>query len=730
MAISFKPLDNKTESWDEVQFAAKLDKLAKADLGGRKVKLTKNLEPLKANVFQKMIWSVAKHSNILRKWLLGVHVDTNARLITKMGEFITNTPELKDNTQLITSYNKAIDEFNAFLRKNVGKKTAATYAATHLPDGTQQPDGPKQPPKTPSKTEFKQLKNALMEYLESNKAKYGQFAASHFKKIEADFDTATSLEDFYAKLTQVGTGKQAILPDKIEAIKTFLTQNVGAPQATATLFKQTKTSLFSYLDANKTTFGSTAKLQNLRIERIKADFEKSANLDEFTANMRKKPYSIIEEKITDIENHIKGLMKAPGKPTKPATPKSYTGIANRPFGPNMTTNIKAHPENFPTAAITRPLEHLQKVTPPLLRDSGNFFDYNYNTLNDYIADFDSTVGGKMRGKLQQQGHAFDIHDVQFQNLALFLTQKMNNKQIISAQNDSPALLQLMRARNYAIATRQDIDWDGQPIKDGTIKKQKQLEMESNWRSLVLYDWGGLPDASFDKTPGTEKTAISVTQDDTLTAVEKMAKKHDPAKLAWINMANAHRTGGGYQQGDKAQEEMTVTNCDAIGVLGNVSEILIDGRVGYQKHCHIPPGGNYFHQTTIFTTADDQLITCNSIVHAFADFRKSNSQSEFADFAKGGNLNPHSQAYIDRIKLDMRGVLRTAKAQHQEALILSATGCGAFRHDADAEAKAWASVLKEPEFKGHFKEVVFAIKADKRNPGNFNAFNQHLANLKL
>lgn len=725
MAISFKPLDNKTESWDEEQFAAKLDKLAKADLGGRKVKLAKNLEPLKVNVFQKMIWSVAKHSNILRKWLLGVHVDTNARLITKMGEFITNTPELKDNTQLITSYNKAIDEFNAFLKKNVGKKTAATYAATHLPNG------PKQPHNTPSKTEFKQLKNALMEYLESNKAKYGQFAASHFKKIEADFDTATSLEDFYAKLTQVGTGKQAILPDKIEAIKTFLTQKAGAPQPTATLFKQTKASLFSFLDSNKTTFGSTAKLQNLRIERIKTDFEKSANLDEFSANMRKKPYPIIEEKITDIENHINGLMKVPGKPAKPAASKSYIGIANRPFGPNMTKNIKAHPENFPTALITRPLEHLQIVTPPLLWDSNDSFGYHdIKTLEKYTSAFDSIIRGKMRGKLDKQGHAFDIHDVQFQNLALFLTQKMNNQQIISAQNDSPALLQLMRARNYAIATRRDINWKGQSTNDETIKKQKQLAMESNWLSLVLYDWGGLPDASFDKTPGTKKTTISVTQDDTLAAVEKMAKKHDPAKLAWINMANAHRTGGGYQQGDKAQEEMTVTNCDAIGVLGNVSEILSDGRVGYQKHCHIPPGGNYFHQTTVFTTSDDQLITCNSIVHAFADFRKNNSQSEFADFAKGGKLDPHTQAYVDRIKLDMRGVLRTAKAQQQEALILSATGCGAFRHDAAAEAQAWASVLKEPEFKGHFKEVVFAIKADKRNPGNFNAFNQHLANLQL
>jgi len=729
MAITFKPLENKSESWNENEFVEKLNKLAEADLGGRKVKIGKNLTTATANIFQKMVWSVAKHSNLLRKWVLGVHVDSSSKLLTKMGKFINETPELKNNPQLTTSYNNAVSEYNKFIQKNTGKKTARKYAATPLGVDNSPSNGKKTPSKKPA-TEFKHLRNALIEHLEANKTKYGSRAARHFKKIEADFDAAKNLDDFLLKLAHAETGTEAILSDKIDAIKKFLINSLNPSQPTLLTFKQTKTEFFKYLEQNKESYGSTKKLQSQRIVRIKADFEQSANLEEFTDNMRKKPYRIIEEKIGEIEVWVLGSM---GSPKEASNPKNYLPIANRPFGPKMTKNVKTHYENYPTAPITQPLKDIQALNPSLLDNSQDkYYKGIYSkihSLEEYEASFVHIIGDKMRGKLKQKGHEFNIHDIQFQNLALHFTNEMSYQEIIGNQNKSPALLQLIRARNYAIATRRDVSWSGHTLTEETDKKQKQLQMEANWRSLVLYDWGGVPSSDFDKTPGNEKTVVSVTQDDTLTALEKMSKSYNSTKIAWINMANAHRTGGGYQQGDKAQEEMTVTNSDGIGVLGNVSEILSDGRAGYKKHLHIPPGGNYFHQTVVFTTSDYNPILCNSIVHAFADFRSGtySNLSEFDDYSKNTKLDSSSQAYTDRIKLDMRGVLRTAKQQGQEALILSATGCGAFRHDPKAEAKGWSEVLMEPEFKGHFKEIVFAIKHDKRNSGNFDAF-KPLANL--
>ncbi len=406
---------------------------------------------------------------------------------------------------------------------------------------------------------------------------------------------------------------------------------------------------------------------------------------------------------------------------------NYKSPAARDFPPILKRNLNKtqtlYPQEFEIKIAQWQKNSDGSIRPALLKDLNQEDPWEYEKLSKRV--FDDVA--KMCKPDLKKGR-WDIHDTRFQNLALKLTKDFAPEAIkkeLVPKKGNEGRMHLMRARTYAIASRNDLDWNGHSIANDPVARQKkQKEMEANWHSIVLRDWGGISEDKLSKEPGKIPEKISVTNDDTQTAIEKLAKNYSADKLAFINMANAHRTGGGYQKVDTAQEEVIVTNSDAVVTLGNLAEIdPKNGRATYKKHWHIPPGGNYFHKMRFVTGGQ---VTCNTIAHAFADLRKDLNkypESEYADFK-----NPSAQTYQERIKLDMRGVLRTAKEEKQEALVLSATGCGAFEHDPQAEAKAWKEVLQEDEFRNHFKEIVFAIIQGKKK--NYDIFKKEIGEMTL
>lgn len=397
----------------------------------------------------------------------------------------------------------------------------------------------------------------------------------------------------------------------------------------------------------------------------------------------------------------------------------YNPASKRNFPPILK---RTPDEYYPTSFLTRPVlprdERGNLVAQQLVKRDQVAKEYGYdaiadiqsfeNIFNKFLIDryrfFDLSIG------------AFDLHDVCFQNLALKLTRSLSDQEL--RQPQTQAERHLIRARNYAIGSRNDIGWKGEVLTDAE-RQMKQKEMEANWQSIKLRDWAGLAE-NYEKptASGNLPQKITVTDEDTQTAVERLAKSYPTDKICWVNMANAHKVGGGYQRLDVAQEEVVTTNSDAIVVLTNLGGRDPEGNVLYRNHLHIPPGGNYFHKTR-FITGDQ--VHCNSIAHAFADFRDA-IFAERQDFlVPKEKLAIGTSEYRKRIKLDMRGVLRTAIAEKQEVLVLSATGCGAFCHDPLVESLVWKEVLQEPEFKGRFQEIVFAILFDQRNPRNVIAF---------
>ncbi|KAF9020742.1 hypothetical protein BDZ89DRAFT_263113 [Hymenopellis radicata] len=78
--------------------------------------------------------------------------------------------------------------------------------------------------------------------------------------------------------------------------------------------------------------------------------------------------------------------------------------------------------------------------------------------------------------------------------------------------------------------------------------------------------------------------------------------------------------------------------------------------------------------------------------------------------------------------DLRGkirlVYRMAAHNHKEYLILGAMGCGAYLCPPRLVATAMRNILLEDEFRGWFRQVVFAVYSKEGNgPGNFAVFQE-------
>lgn len=341
----------------------------------------------------------------------------------------------------------------------------------------------------------------------------------------------------------------------------------------------------------------------------------------------------------------------------------------------------------------------------------------------YFKDFEACCvdGPSKNVPLNLLQPKYNIYDRDFQDFALQMTNRMDNKQRKDLENNGDLAMKiLIRARNMAIGTRFDIGWDGKEI-SGKEQAGKKAELEAHWASLKAYKLGG-PEKVGEK-PGPYTTKISAIPKDTERAALDLLKRGLPSdQVAFLNLANAFNVGGGHQGGNGSQEEHACMACDVIATLATHGEFEKDkGRLIYQKDHHLKAGENHCSKTR-FINSDEKNLECKCISQAFADFRATGGSGEYGNFEKladGVGLDPSKPAYQDRIKLDMRAVLRTAKEEGIVYLVLGASGCGAFKHPPVAEAKAWAEVLQEPEFRGHFKEISFAVTDP--DSGNYKAF---------
>jgi hypothetical protein len=353
----------------------------------------------------------------------------------------------------------------------------------------------------------------------------------------------------------------------------------------------------------------------------------------------------------------------------------------------------------------------------------------YQETEEQKKIFKNLTESSMKEIFEKDPNFFDLHGEEFQNFCLKTTKDKSFKEIQKMTFSKNLVDQrISRGRIFAISTREDVDWDGAIITNSKEIQQKKDAIDEYLTSLKLYNHMAL-DATF-KLPEDPKRRVSysVVNGDTQNSVVYLTEKYPESKIAWINFANAHRIGGGYNCAmHGSQEEVVGSNGNGIAILGSCGTLHLTGeysikgignRVTYNEGFHIPCGGNYFCKTK-FISGENQ-VDCFMIATAFADFRQDSvnrQNTEGKYFFENGKIKD-LDAYKERIYLDIEGVVRTAIIEGIDVLVSGASGCGAFQHDPILEAGMWKSVLEN--YKNYFTHVEFAV-LNSSNGSNITAF---------
>ena len=198
----------------------------------------------------------------------------------------------------------------------------------------------------------------------------------------------------------------------------------------------------------------------------------------------------------------------------------------------------------------------------------------------------------------------------------------------------------------------------------------------------------------------EETLVGVQDMDSLECgLKHLRMGHRPVVL---NLADDCWPGGCVETGSGAQEEslFRCTNLCATLTLTTGYYPLHDTELVYSPGVDVLKSS----EATGWRVMEPPLeklafVSCPGIKCPRLDYPAADSSREDA------RLRPEDE---ERLRVKVRLILRCAALRGHDVVVLGALGCGAWRNPAPHVAEVFAGVLAEPEFRGHFARIVFAI----------------------
>jgi len=210
------------------------------------------------------------------------------------------------------------------------------------------------------------------------------------------------------------------------------------------------------------------------------------------------------------------------------------------------------------------------------------------------------------------------------------------------------------------------------------------------------------------------TQITVVDRDAIEEAVSLKKKgYSPALL---NPANAYTPGGGYKNGARAMEEDI---CRRSGLALAIDSVHKRVRNFYPLRSE---SLLYNPSVPIFRYGRDRAYSYMSAPVPIAVITSAALHLWSDNFNK--------KAFEKETEKRIHAQLAVAAEQGNDAVVLTAFGCGAFRNPPETVAKIYKSVI-ENQFKGVFKKITFAVINDHNtgqahNPkGNFKPFKEIL-----
>lgn len=201
--------------------------------------------------------------------------------------------------------------------------------------------------------------------------------------------------------------------------------------------------------------------------------------------------------------------------------------------------------------------------------------------------------------------------------------------------------------------------------------------------------------------------------------------------AILNLASRRHPCGGYDKGLNAQEEAlcraSTLSLSLYQHFDASRKCVRDARVPARFNAYpldIDFGGIYSPDVMFFRAGKgdgyafrEKPFSCGVITVAALSFRESNRycNDELHFKAPDGGFTAQGES----VQLNkIRTIYRIALKNGHDSIVLGAFGCGVNKLPCEAIANQFKTVLEEPEFKGKFKALVFAImegRASSRRP---------------
>ena len=220
----------------------------------------------------------------------------------------------------------------------------------------------------------------------------------------------------------------------------------------------------------------------------------------------------------------------------------------------------------------------------------------------------------------------------------------------------------------------------------------------------------LPVVSAPDVPG--GTKVMVESNDCLVAAERLVKEgYSPALL---NFASAGHPGGGVETGARAQEE-TICRRSTLTRSIYTFDPKYAAKYGYelQDGDHYPIVYDfcavYSPNVTVFREGLDCLLMENPYDVAVITCAALNLNGKYAIKLTPDGHMPKAAVDITRNKI--RTVFRLGLIYGNDALVLGAFGCGAFKNPPAEIARLFHEVMEEPEFKNKYRLITFSIIED-------------------
>ncbi|MBQ7569013.1 TIGR02452 family protein [bacterium] len=253
-------------------------------------------------------------------------------------------------------------------------------------------------------------------------------------------------------------------------------------------------------------------------------------------------------------------------------------------------------------------------------------------------------------------------------------------------------------------------------------------VKKSCREAKLYEADEYPTLTDDlRKPQCE---VTITKLKTFEAAMRQRQLHPQAKIAVLNFASATNPGGGVKKGSIAQEECLCRCSTLYPTLDtqtfwqkyyNVNRASCDAK--HTDACIYSPNIVVFKSDEQFPAMlkPQDWVTLDVITCAAPNLRSNPNNRFNPGQAQKISLTPDQQYKLHLQRA--RHILTVAASHNADILILGAFGCGAFRNDPYAVARAYRDALGE--LHKYFSRVEFAIYCRDNETINFNAFRQVL-----